>query len=89
MKEYKQIIKVLAVFSFVGIFVFLGLLEYHRSFNPYTWLNPNNFGDYSRDLWNQRKEFYAYSLILSFISFLTSTTFLIVIWIGRAKTKLK
>lgn len=88
MKKFNRIAKVVAIFSFIGVLLFVSLLEYHRSFNPYSWLNSSQVSVYSRDLWNQRKWIYAYSFLTSFIFLVISVSYLLVNWIANRKTKI-
>ncbi|MBX7173878.1 MAG: hypothetical protein K1X72_23110 [Pyrinomonadaceae bacterium] len=88
MGKYNQLAKIVAIFSITGIILFLGLLEYHRSFDPYSWLNPNRETVYSRNLWNQRKEIYVFSFLACFSSFLVSITFLLFNWILQRRNRI-
>ena len=48
MKGLNPIVKIVALSSLFGVALSIGLLEYHYTFDPYTWLNPNKEDDFSR-----------------------------------------
>ena len=52
--------------SLAALLLLLGLHEYHYSFDPYSWADPNAASVESRNLWNQRKDFYRLLMLVFF-----------------------
>lgn len=87
MKRFKLIIKIVAIISLLGCFLAFGLLEYHRLFDPYGWMEPGIESVESRNIWNERKWQYFYFGAVSFISLLSSSLSLLFVWIVNRKNK--
>ena len=87
MKKTNSIIKVVVIISLLGCLLAFGLLEYHRSFDPYGWLEPGIESVESRNLFNERKWQYFYFGVVSFISLFLSSLILFFIWIVNRKSK--
>ena len=88
MEKINLLAKTVAIFSLIAVILFFGLLEHHRSFDPYSWLDPKDVSVQSRDLWNQRKELYAYFLLGSFASLIVSATYLFFGWIVKRNNRI-
>jgi hypothetical protein len=89
MVNLNSIVKIIAVLSLIGFLLAIGLHEYHYSFDPYSWLDPNFETVESRNFWNERKWHYRYFGILSFAVLLLSVTTLFFNWLINRRTKLK
>lgn len=87
MKKPITFIKSIAVISLFGLLLAFGLLEYHRSFDPYGWLETGIESVESRNLWNERKWQYFYFGAFSFISLFLSSLSLFFIWILNRKNR--
>jgi hypothetical protein len=69
MKIFKSWIIILLLFSVFGVIASVGLLLELGRHDPYSWVNPPFEAIDSRNLWNERKDFY----LILFESFLIST----------------
>lgn len=54
-------------FAVVALTVSICLHEYHYTFDPYSWANPEIESDKSRDLWNERKDLYRFFIAVFFL----------------------
>jgi hypothetical protein len=86
-KSLNSTIKIIAIISLVGFLMSFGLLEYHRSFDPYSWMETGIVSIESRNLWNERKWQYFYLGVISFVSLFLSIIFLIFNWIINRNNK--
>ncbi len=77
MKNLNSILKIVAIISLFSFLISLGLLEYHRSFDPYGWMESGIESVESRNLFNQRKWQYFYFVTGSFLSLFLSTSHLV------------
>jgi hypothetical protein len=66
---FKSWIIILLMFSVFGVIASVGLLLELGRHDPYSWVNPPFEAIDSRNLWNERKDFY----LILFKSFLIST----------------
>lgn len=83
--------KTIIILFLIAFLFSFGLLQYHYSFNPYTWLNPAIEDDYSRGLWLERRNIYALMTLLTFSGFFFATGFgfIELILTKRSKLNLK
>ena len=73
--------KIVAVLAFGAFLISFGLLNYHYSFDPYSWLKPDVDAVLSRDRWLERRDIYICSALLSFVAFFVAATDLLFAWI--------
>lgn len=62
------------------VILLCGLLAYHYSFDPYTWLDPNREDNFSQALWAHRRNAYLYAIAVSSLGL---GSFLIVLLVKR------
>ena len=85
MEKTKSIMKVVSIVSLLGCFLAFGLLEYHRSFDPYGWLDTGIESVESKNLWNEKKWQYYYFGAISFIPLFLSSLCLFFIWTSNRR----
>jgi len=81
MEILNQKARTISILFFIAFLFSFGLLEYHYSFNPYTWLNPAIEDDFSRSLWLDRRNVYVFLTIITFGGFLVTTAYWFLSWI--------
>jgi hypothetical protein len=90
MKNLNYFLKIIALICLIGLFITIGLHEYHNSFNPYSWLDSNKETTESRYLWNIRKELIRLWILQFFIGTLIFSILPTLNWlISYRKIKLK
>jgi hypothetical protein len=87
MGNFNRKVRIIAVLAFVAFLISFGLLNYHYSFDPYTWLKPAEEGVLSRHLWLERRDIYAYSVLVSFGAFFIAAAYLLVSWIIKRRNR--
>lgn len=75
--------KLVLLVTFLAFVFSFGLLEYHYSFDPYTWLDPSHGDDFSRGLWLERRNLYAALVVVFFLSFFVTASYLFWNWAMR------
>lgn len=90
MKKVNVVLTILCLIALAGLLITFGLHQYHNSFDPYSWLDPTREDDYSRYLWNVRKELYRWWFLIFLISTIIFGTVPIFNWlVNRKKSSLK
>jgi hypothetical protein len=71
--------------SLAALIILFGLHEYHYSFDPYSWANPNAETVESRNLWNQRKDLYRLLMIVFFCPAVIFGSATVVVWFRQRR----
>lgn len=89
MNNFSRLIKIVLIVSVLGLFVCAGLLLELYRHDPYSWINPPFEAIESRDLWNERKDFYLVTVKVFLSSAFISTVILFVQVFLKNRSKLK
>jgi hypothetical protein len=89
MKNFLLLIKISLIISVLGLIVCVGLLLELRQHDPYSWINPPFETIESRDLWNDRKDFYLMTAKFFLSSAFVSSFILFLQMIFKNRSKLK
>jgi hypothetical protein len=89
MNNFSRLIKIVLIVSVLGLFVCAGLLLELYRHDPYSWINPPFEAIESRDLWNERKDFYLMTAKIFLSSAFVSSVILLLQMILKNRSKLK
>lgn len=88
MEKYNSLAKFTAILGSIIFLLSFGLLNYHYSFNPYTWLDSTKEDDFSRSLWLERRNSYAYLVAISFGTSSIAIAYLFLSWVIQKKNRI-
>jgi heme/copper-type cytochrome/quinol oxidase subunit 1 len=89
MKSFSLLIKISLVISVLGLVIFVGLLLELGRHDPYGWISPPFETIESRDLWNERKDFYLMTAKFFLSSAFVSSIILFLRILLKNRSKLK
>lgn len=91
MKKANRSIKFASIVSLSCVAALFVLIQYHYSFDPYSYVDPTVKSVESRSVWLWRRNVYFYTFCAAFVSLTISLGLLILSWItGRVSAaKLK